>query len=225
MKEVSNFTTILDLSLSNNTVLLDNNTVSIYDDGKLLIECKASKIFFQKSELVKSYLIKIANCNEWKYIYVDGRKVVKFITDYEIKNLKSKYDKNYAIDSKGNYYMLEVMFILNHEPRDDDNPYNYFYNLSTIVRFKGDYHQPLIKNFKKIKTFKRSTDNTKLIMNAIYDWDNDLYSDTEFIFTNGKKKKVTKKIYNNFINAFRKRAGIKKINHEIIKQYQLLKLQ
>jgi len=227
--------------------ILNDKIVNIYNNytEQLLFTYMPEKIFIGRSPKIptteysggygpefdgNSILLKMTGLN---YIYI-GERIYEFTALAEIIKYISVLGNSdvpypWAIDDRGNHYLMIENVILSDVPHNVTDTYHYYYDIHLITADRGCIPPTYpttkkIKNFQNIESYmigdKRFTlrykpnpeDNYDRIMNDPYFEGGPIY----IIKTNNTKIKLNKTQYVKLMKDFGKRINAKKLEIKMI---------
>lgn len=223
---------------------IDDESEKDYDNAWMYIALvksyKAIKVFIGKSPKNKMTLFSggygakfngntiLIKMSKNKYIYI-GEEIYSFETDNNIIKYVSPVGNNdapypYAIDNKGNYYLIIENVVIKNVPKKYKNdPYDYYFDYHLITADIGRLpsKQPMINHFNDIVKYSIDKDEYTLTYHPfplvdykrlIPSYGNKMY----VIKTDGKKYELTKNMYVKIMKYFGKELGFLPLKHKII---------
>jgi len=163
------------------------------------------------------------------YVFI-GATISKFQSLHEIVEYVSPIGNNavpypYAVDTKGNYYLLIGEVILKDVEENHADPNEWYRNHSLITKDMGliPPTQPIIKDFWNIKEFYIGDDRYTLTYepNAAADYDRviPIYGEKMYIIYNdGKKTELSKEDYVSLMKEFGEKIKTQHLDVKVLRE-------
>lgn len=192
-------------------VIVDNNTVFIFNNQDALLESYETEDIFIGGSDGNTILLKLEN----EYIYVGGE-IYSFKPETKIINYISPIGNNdvpypYAIDENGRYYLMIENVVLD-DVGDYTDPYRYYYDHSLITWDIAFRQEPILKNDLGIIKFYGDGEQYTFRYRPYFI----TYEEMQVELENGDLIEFTQDMYRDLMKEFEEKIKCRRFDNAIL---------